>query len=43
MIKEVKAWQEQRNEKAIKINWTFTTQNARDKMDKHYQSFFIKN
>ena len=43
MIKEVKAWQEQRNEKAIQINWTFTTQNARDKMDKHYQSFFVKN
>lgn len=38
MQEEVKAWVEKRNELAIKINWSFTTSQARDKMKTKYKT-----
>ena len=37
---EVKAWQEQRNNKNAKINWRFTTTDARIKLKRLYPSFY---
>jgi hypothetical protein len=37
--KETKAWQKGRNEKIAKINWRFTTEDARIKLKKLYPSF----
>jgi ribosomal protein S13 len=34
--KEVRAWQNNRNNKECKINWQFTNQNARVKLKKLY-------
>jgi len=39
MKKEVKAWQEHRNNKGSKINWQFTTADARIKLKRLYPSF----
>ncbi len=36
---EVKAWQNHRNIKDAKINWQFTTKDARTKLYKLYPSF----
>jgi erythromycin esterase-like protein len=36
MHKEVEAWNRQRNEKADKINWRFTTEDARVKLRRLY-------
>lgn len=33
---EVKAWQEARNNKNAKVNWQFTTENARIKLSRLY-------
>jgi len=38
MKEEVKAWQESRNNKNAKINWQFTTKDARIKLKKLYPS-----
>lgn len=38
MKKEVAAWQENRNNKKVKINWQFTTRDARIKLKKLYPS-----
>lgn len=38
IIKEVKAWQEDRNNKSRKIKWQFTTTDARIKLKKLYPS-----
>ena len=38
MQKEVKAWQESRNNKNAKINWQFTTKDARIKLKRLYPS-----
>jgi hypothetical protein len=37
--KEVKAWQEVRNNKNAKINWQFNTDDARIKLRKLYTTF----
>ena len=37
--KEVKAWQEHRNNKDSKINWQFTAEDARIKLRRLYPSF----
>jgi len=37
--KEVKAWEEYRNNRNAKINWQFTTDNARIKLRKLYPTF----
>jgi hypothetical protein len=37
--KETSAWQENRNNKAAKVNWQFTTDNARVKLLRFYQTF----
>jgi hypothetical protein len=39
MQKEVLAWQEHRNNKECKINWQFTTKDARIKLKRLYPSF----
>ena len=35
---ETRAWQEQRNRKAIRVDWRFTTQDARIKLKSLYPS-----
>lgn len=35
---EVAAWQDKRNQKEIKVNWHFTTQDARIKLKRLYPS-----
>ena len=37
--KETSAWQENRNNKAVKVNWQFTTDNARVKLLRLYPTF----
>lgn len=34
--KEVLAWEKTRNQKAIKIHWSFTAKEAREKLNRHY-------
>lgn len=36
LIKEVAAWEHKRNQKEVKVNWQFTTDNARIKLKKLY-------
>lgn len=36
LIKEVAAWERQRNQKEVKVNWQFTTETARIKLKKLY-------
>lgn len=38
LIREVASWQEKRNSKEVKINWQFTTQDARIKLKRLYPS-----
>ncbi len=40
ITEEVKAWQINNNHKNSKINWQFTTKDARIKLKKFYQSFY---
>jgi hypothetical protein len=40
IVKEVKAWEEYRNNRDAKINWQFTTDNARIKLKKLYPTFY---
>ena len=40
VIEEVKAWQNDRNSKNNKINWRFTTKNARIKLKRLYPSIY---
>jgi hypothetical protein len=35
---ELKAWQERRNHKAVRVNWRFTTEDARIKLKSLYPS-----
>ena len=35
-IREVAAWEKKRNEKAVKFNWSFTTDLAQQKLARHY-------
>ncbi len=35
--KEVKAWTADRNEKTVKINWQFSIESARNKLNRHYE------
>jgi hypothetical protein len=39
LVKQLKAWQQKRNEKAVKANWQFTNQDARIKL-KNYTRLF---
>src|ERR1700687_3177756 len=39
LIREIRAWEQQRNEAACKINWRFTTKDARIKLKRLYPSF----
>ena len=41
LIREIRAWEKQRNEAACKINWRFTTADARIKLKRLYPSFQI--
>lgn len=40
---EALAWQDERNQAAIQINWTFTTTKARVKLHRHYENVSSKN
>ncbi|GAB4399392.1 MAG: hypothetical protein OHK0053_19470 [Microscillaceae bacterium] len=40
---EALIWQENRNKKAIKVNWTFTTETAREKLTNRYKEFYTQN
>jgi hypothetical protein len=35
---EAKAWERERNEKKIMIQWRFTTNDAREKLKRHYEA-----
>ena len=35
---ETKAWEQKRNEQKIMIQWRFTTNNAREKLKRHYEA-----
>ena len=39
--REAKAWEENRNQQKIMIQWRFTTNHARGKLKRHYRS--VKN
>jgi len=39
IVKEVKAWEEHRNNRNAKINWQFTTDDARIKLRRLYPTF----
>jgi hypothetical protein len=39
--KEVLAWEHKRNAKEAKVDWRFTTEDARIKLKKHYPSIDI--
>lgn len=40
---EVLVWQEERNRKAVKINWSFTTEKAREKLSNRYKEIKPQN
>ena len=40
---EALVWQENRNMKAIKVNWSFTTEKARTKMQNRYNEINVQN
>ena len=35
--REAKAWEQKRNQQKIMIQWRFTTSNAREKLERHYE------
>jgi len=39
LVRQVTAWEEDRNDNATKVNWRFTTQDARIKLRKLYPSY----
>jgi DDE superfamily endonuclease len=40
LVKEVKAWEVERNQKAVKIHWSFTIDKAQEKLARHYCNVF---
>jgi hypothetical protein len=40
---EVAAWTADRNERGVTIHWSFTVQDARAKLGRHYQRVFATN
>ena len=42
MAQQVKAWNEERNDKATKIHWSFTVMDAQEKLERHYCKVFDK-
>ncbi len=40
---EVAAWEADRNARKVMIHWSFTVQDARDKLQRHYNHIFAKN
>ena len=42
LAQEVAIWQQQRNQQAIKVSWSFTTASARHKLKRHYDQFTLK-
>ena len=41
LIREVKAWEDQRNSEVIKVHWQFTTADARTKLRRLYPKFQV--
>jgi L-lactate utilization protein LutB len=40
---EVANWEAERNARGVRIHWSFTVQDARDKLRRHYDRIFAKN
>ena len=38
---EVQAWEQSRNNKITKVNWQFTTEDARIKLSRLYRTFVV--
>ena len=38
LSKEAHAWANERNHKKVTVKWQFTNNNAREKLDRHYQN-----
>ena len=38
LASEAKAWEKKRNEQKIMIQWRFTTNDAREKLKRHYEA-----
>jgi len=34
--KEIRVWEDERNRKRVKVRWSFTTRDAREKLERHY-------
>lgn len=43
LAREVAAWEADRNARTVTIHWSFTVQDARDKLTRHYQRVFATN
>jgi hypothetical protein len=41
LIREVKAWEDQRNAEVVKVHWQFTTADARTKLKSLYPKFQV--
>jgi hypothetical protein len=39
--REAKAWEGDRNQKKVVVSWRFTTNHAREKLERHYKN--VKN
>jgi hypothetical protein len=42
LMKEIKAWEDERNQKGAKVDWQFTTDDARIKLKKLYPDIINK-
>lgn len=43
LAQEARAWEQQRNERGVKLSWSFTTTMAREKLKRHYDNLKPKN
>jgi hypothetical protein len=43
LAQEARAWEQQRNERGVKLSWSFTTTVAREKLKRHYDNLKPKN
>ena len=43
LAQEVRAWEQARNERGVKLSWTFTTTQARQTLKRHYDKLQPKN
>ena len=43
LAQEARAWEQQRNERGVRLSWSFTTPVAREKLKRHYDNLRPKN